>query len=137
MPTFFDSMEFVRWVSESYRPFAVATDPPLLRLLKNGRPNFFVPSPRMISRDAKIVFAVRRKKLSDMLVAYAGRLHFGTDCWSSPNHRAFIAFTVHLELRGRWLSMLLDIVELAKSHSGANLATAFADMLVDWACKTR
>ncbi|RDX42154.1 hypothetical protein OH76DRAFT_1363202, partial [Lentinus brumalis] len=114
-----------------YRPFAVATDPVLLRLMKSGRPLFFVPSPRMISRDVKIVFAGRRHRMSAMLLAYPGPLHFGTDAWMSPNHRAFIAFTVHLEVKGTAFSVLLDLVELAKSHSGANMAAAFGEMLYD------
>ena len=58
----------MRWVSESYRPFAIAMDPGFLRLMKNGRPNYYVPSPRTISRDVKIVFGVRRRRISTMLL---------------------------------------------------------------------
>lgn len=44
---------------------------------------------------------------------YNGKLNFTTDAWSSPNHRAFVAFCVHLEHKGKLLSMPLDIVEVA------------------------
>ena len=40
-----------------------------------------------------------------------------------------MAITVHLEHGGMPLSTLLDVVEVPKSHTGANLATAFADVL--------
>ena len=40
-----------------------------------------------------------------------------------------MVLTVHLERNGKPLSMLLDIVEVPKSHSGVNLAIAFADIL--------
>ncbi|RDX39995.1 hypothetical protein OH76DRAFT_1366894, partial [Lentinus brumalis] len=106
-----------------YRPFAIATDPGLLRLMKTGRPNIFIPSPRMISRDLKLIFAVRRGRVSKMLVAYPGRLHFATDAWTSPNHWPFVAFTVHLELKGMAFSMLLDLVELSKVRTSHSLAT--------------
>lgn len=43
-----------------------------------------------------------------------------------------MAFTVHFEQEGKPISMLLDIVEVAKSHSGANLAEAFANMLKEF-----
>ncbi|TFK79443.1 hypothetical protein K466DRAFT_452881, partial [Polyporus arcularius HHB13444] len=109
----------------SYRPFAVATDPGFLRLMKTGRPGMYIPSPTTISRDVKIVFAVGRRRLSAMLRAYPGRLHFATDAWTAPNHRPFVAFTVHLEVEGSTLSVILDIVEVAKSHTGVNLARAF------------
>ena len=46
-----------------------------------------------------------------------------------PNHKAYVAFTVHFEHEGNPISMLLDLVEVAKSHSGANLAEAFAKVL--------
>ncbi|RDX45200.1 hypothetical protein OH76DRAFT_1304481, partial [Lentinus brumalis] len=109
----------------SFRPFAVATDPGFLRLMKIGRPTMYIPSPTTISRDVKLVLAVGRGRLSKMLQKYPGRLHFATDAWTSPNHRPFVAFTVHLELDGSALKILLDVVELAKSHSGINLAETF------------
>ena len=60
---------------------------------------------------------------------YDGRLNFATDAWTSPNHKAFVALTVHLEHEGKPLSMLLDIFEVPKSHTGENLAIAFAQVL--------
>jgi hypothetical protein len=59
-------------------------------------------------------------------------LSFGTDAWTSPNSKAYIAITVHLEQNGVPLCMLLDLVEVAESHSGANLASAFAQILRDF-----
>jgi hypothetical protein len=61
-----------------------------------------------------------------------GALSFATDAWTSPNHKEFIAVTVHFEIEGAPVSMLLDIVELACSHSGINLAAAFAKILEDF-----
>lgn len=60
---------------------------------------------------------------------FSGKLSFATDAWTSPNHKAYVALTVHLERDGKPLSMLLDVVEVPKSHSGVNLARAFADVL--------
>ena len=45
---------------------------------------------------------------------YSGDLSFGTDAWTSPNHRAYVAVTVHLEHDGEVLCLLLDIVEVAE-----------------------
>ena len=52
--------------------------------------------------------------------------------WTSPNHKAFIAITVHFEIDGTPVSLLLDLVEVAKSHSGIKLAAAFAKVLKDF-----
>ena len=59
-------------------------------------------------------------------------MSFATDAWTSPNHRAFVALTVHFEDKGAQVSLLLDIVELAKSHTGLNLAKAFAKVVKDY-----
>ena len=40
--------------------------------------------------------------------------------------------TVHFENEGVPMAMLLNIVELARSHSGFNLAAAFAKILKDF-----
>ena len=50
----------------------------------------------------------------------------------SPNHKAYIATCVHFEEKGEPLSMLLDLVELACSHSGVNLAAAFLEILKEF-----
>lgn len=63
---------------------------------------------------------------------YDGALNFATDAWTSPNHKAFVAFTVHMEHEGVPISMLLDLVEVAKSHTGENLAEAFEKMLKEF-----
>jgi hypothetical protein len=59
-------------------------------------------------------------------------LHFATDAWTSPNHKALIVVTVHFKQQGVPVSFLLDIVEVARSHSGANLAHAFTAVLDDF-----
>jgi len=48
------------------------------------------------------------------------------DAWTSLNHKAYVAVPVHSEKEGVPVSMLLDIVEMAYSHSGINLAAVFA-----------
>ena len=65
----------------------------------------------------------------NILQEYDGKLNFATDAWTSPNHRAFVATTVHLEVGGEAACIPLDIVEVAKSHSGLTLATEFARVL--------
>ncbi|KAG1723998.1 hypothetical protein EDD22DRAFT_982907 [Suillus occidentalis] len=70
-------------------------------LMKTGRPEYYIPSPSTIS-------------LAKMLQEYDSKINFTTDTWSSPNHRAFVAFSVHLEHKGIPLSLPLDIIEVAK-----------------------
>ena len=40
------------------------------------------------------------------------------DAWSAPNHRAFVAFSVHFEHDGVPLAMPLDVVEVAQVSEG-------------------
>ena len=64
---------------------------------------------------------------------YKGALNFATAAWTSPNHKAYIAVTVHFQKDGILLAMLLDLVEVAESHSGVHLAAAFTKILEDFA----
>ena len=48
------------------------------------------------------------------LQKYDGELNFTTDAWTSPNHKAFIALTVHLKQNSMLLCLVLDIVEVAQ-----------------------
>jgi hypothetical protein len=59
-------------------------------------------------------------------------MNFATNAWTSPNHKAYVAVTVHFENAGVPVSMLLDLVEVACSHSGFNLAAAFSKILEDF-----
>ncbi len=49
------------------------------------------------------------------------------DAWTSPNHKALIAFAVHFHHEGTPLSFILDVVEVAESHTGEALAKAFEE----------
>lgn len=122
----------MRWVAESKRPFKIVNDRGFQSLMKTGRPDYHIPSEQTVSRDVKQVFIHGRKRVADMLQNYEGQLNFATDGWTSPNHKAFVAFTVHFAHEGAPVSMLLDLVEVAKSHSGVNLAVAFAKVLEDF-----
>ena len=70
--------------------------------------------------------------MAKMLQEYDGNLNFTTDAWTSPNHKAFVAVTVHFEVNGSLVTMLLDLIEVAMSHSGFNLAIAFAKVIDDF-----
>ena len=108
----------------------------------------------MVSRDVRNVFVNVRKRIAKMLQVnsvselflnkenlssktqeHEGSLSFTTDAWTSPNHKAYVVSLVtcvHLEEKGEALSMLLDLIELARSHSGLNLATAFSEILKEF-----
>ena len=50
----------------------------------------------------------------------------------SPNHKAYVAVSIHFEDKGVPVTMLLNIVEVTWLHSGFNLAAAFAKILDDF-----
>ena len=54
------------------------------------------------------------------------------DAWSSPNDCAFVAQMVHFEKNSTPMLFLLDIVEVATSHTGDTLAAAFVKILEEY-----
>jgi len=124
-------------------PFQIVNNHGFRSLMKTGRPECYIPSAETISCDVKKVFVHVHNHIATMLqvslhysimdhLAYRpsgiqGKLSFATDAWTSPNHKAFVAITVHLEHEGK--PLLLDLVEVPMSHTGENLARAFAEVL--------
>jgi hypothetical protein len=122
--------EIVRWVSESLRPFNIVKDQGFQSLMKTGRPEYYLQSPSTVSRDVRLVFVRTCQRVAKLLQVslysyeicetdqtyqeYKGRINFTTNGWSSPNHRAFVAFSAHFEHNREPLCLLLDIIEVAK-----------------------
>jgi hypothetical protein len=82
--------------------------------------------------DIQRVFANTWKQIAKMLQEHDGTLNFATNGWTSPNHKVFVAVTIHFENDGVPMCMVLNMVELAMSHSGVNLASAFAHILQEF-----
>ncbi|KAF8885306.1 hypothetical protein BD779DRAFT_1442450, partial [Infundibulicybe gibba] len=86
-------------------------------LMMAGRPSLALPSPSTVSRDIRAAFQACRERIDTILKEHPDRIHFATDAWTSPNHRAFVAWTVHLQHKGRILVFLLDFMEVPEvSH---------------------
>lgn len=120
----------MQWVAESKRPFNIVSDCGFQNLIKTGRPECYIPLPATVSHDVKKVFANAQKHIAKMLQEHEGALSFTTDAWMPPNHKAFVAVTVHFEKK--W-----DVIEVAISHSGINLTAAFADILDEFGVSDR
>jgi hypothetical protein len=50
--------------------------------------------------------------LNTVSQAFDGQVHFATDAWTSPNHHAYVAFTVHFLKDNQPFSLLLNFVEV-------------------------
>ncbi|KAJ7140228.1 hypothetical protein C8R43DRAFT_892910 [Mycena crocata] len=102
----------VRWIAESNRPAKIVSDDGFENLMKTGRPGTTLPSPRQVGRDVITAHLMSREKMKRLLQEYQGNLSFCTDAWTSPNHRAIVAFTVHLQHEGTPLQFILDTCEI-------------------------
>ncbi|KAF9558943.1 hypothetical protein CPC08DRAFT_611761, partial [Agrocybe pediades] len=81
-------------------------------LMKTGPPGIHIPSPATVSRNVKMVFINSWQRISKMLRVSC--TYTNTNAWTSLNHKAYMAVTVHFENDGVPISMLLDIVKVAK-----------------------
>ncbi|KAG1850974.1 hypothetical protein C8R48DRAFT_570468, partial [Suillus tomentosus] len=104
---------------------SIVKDRGFVLLMKMGQPEYYIPAPKTVARDVRLVFVKTRRCIARMLQDYTSKLNFATDVWTSPNHQVYVTVSVHLEHEGQPLSMILDIVEVSKSHIGANLAEVF------------
>ncbi|KAJ3753776.1 hypothetical protein EV360DRAFT_27774, partial [Lentinula raphanica] len=121
------SVVTARWVAESARPFLIVRNRGYRWLQKEGRPNHFVPSNVTVARDVKKLYVASKQQLVQELDAYEYLVPIELDCWSSPNHHAFMSIIAKMMRRGKegseeLTSVMLDFVELPCSHSGENMA---------------
>jgi len=138
------SVTIARWVSESMRPFNIVKDRGLRWLCKTGRPHFYLPDRTTVAKDVKFLYGWSERQLAEELQVidsityllinlksfqqnYRGLLAYQLDCWTSPNHRAFMNMLVTWIRDGEPVTALLDFIELAKSHSGHNMAEALVE----------
>ncbi|KAL1659079.1 hypothetical protein GGG16DRAFT_35762, partial [Schizophyllum commune] len=106
--------EIVKWMAQSFRPFALVEDDGFKTLMKTGRPEYYIPSRSTVSRDVKRVFARTRTRVARLLQEHDGDLSFVTDMWTSPNHVPYMGTTVTLEHNGAIITLVLDVVQVAK-----------------------
>lgn len=105
--------EIAIWVCQDNRPFTIVKDTGFLRLMKTGRPGYYIPSSSTVSRDVKRIFTRTRKRIARMLQE-CNRVNFQMDAWTSPNHKAYLGITVTFEREGTITTLVLDLVEVAK-----------------------
>jgi hypothetical protein len=135
-----------RWVSEAMRPFRIVKDRGLRWLCKTGRPHFYLPDETTIAKDVKFLYSWSERQLAEELQvnllintpcinlisrtqSYQGFLAYQLDCWTSPNHRAYMNVFVTWIRNGEPITTILDFIELPKSHSGQNMAQALVNTL--------
>ncbi|KAK0434774.1 hypothetical protein EV421DRAFT_1717197, partial [Armillaria borealis] len=97
------------------RPFKIFADRGFKSLMKTGQLKHYIPHPTTVSCDTKTVFAKMHRHISNYLRKLDGLLSFATDAWTLPNHRAYIALTVHFVCEdGTPIKMILDFIEVPK-----------------------
>ncbi|KAJ7767087.1 hypothetical protein B0H14DRAFT_2264292, partial [Mycena olivaceomarginata] len=107
-------VHIVRWVTENHRPLNLVEDREVRLIFSAGRPKFRLPGRRAVSRDLNAAYGRARAH------GYNGRLSFSTGAWTSPNHRAFVAWIVHLQHEGELLAFPLDIYEVPEVCETSN-----------------
>ncbi|KAH9957491.1 hypothetical protein BC827DRAFT_1137886 [Russula dissimulans] len=108
----FPLAHIAQWCAKSNWPMNIVRDHQFKVLMKTGRPGTMIPSPMTVSCNIKIVFERCRERINKILKEHLGHIHFATDAWTSSNHQAFVAWTVHLHHHGHLLAFVLDIIEV-------------------------
>ncbi|TFK60380.1 hypothetical protein BDN72DRAFT_779501, partial [Pluteus cervinus] len=105
--------EIAIWVCQDNRPFSIIGDRGFLRLMKTGRPGYYVPSASTVSCDVKRIFTRTRTRIAKILQE-CSRVSFQVDAWMLPNHKAYVGIVVTFEYGGEVKKLVLDIVKVAE-----------------------
>ncbi|KAJ3753645.1 hypothetical protein EV360DRAFT_53123, partial [Lentinula raphanica] len=91
-----------------------------------------------VVRDVKKLYAAAKERLAKDLQEYEYLLPIQLDCWTSPNHKAFMSIVTNIlcksELDGseELTEILLAFVELLRSHSTINMAKTVIETLDEY-----
>ncbi|KAF7336216.1 Dimer-Tnp-hAT domain-containing protein [Mycena venus] len=111
----------IRWVAENNQPLSIVEDHEFKYILRAGQPEFCLLGCCTVACDLNGAYKHSHTYVQKLLEEYPGQLSFGTDMWTSPNHWAFVAWTVHLQHEGELLSFLLlkDMLHVLKVFKDA------------------
>ena len=112
LPIYKNSVHLVQWVTKNNRPANIINNHELQNPLTAGQPNIELPSNGTVLQDIHTSFLKYQDHVAKLLWDHPGQLHFATDTWTSPNHCAFITWTVHFEYKGDMLSFLINVIEV-------------------------
>ncbi|KAE9383503.1 hypothetical protein BT96DRAFT_843747, partial [Gymnopus androsaceus JB14] len=106
-------------------------------LQKDGCPKHYIPRKETVAQDVKKLFVKIKEKLAEDLQAFNDELPIAIDCWTSPNHCAWMSIVVTWLWKGKdgkeeLTTTQLDFVELPCSHSAENMAEALAKVLKEY-----
>ncbi|KAM5530079.1 hypothetical protein V8D89_016251, partial [Ganoderma adspersum] len=128
-------VKIVKWVCESLCAFHIVDNPGFKVLIKTRCPGYYPPSLSTVALNMREVFKCSCSQITKMLQDHDSVLHFAIHAWTSPNYYAFVMITVHFEIQGKPMSFLLDIIEVACSHTSVNLAAVFTNVLKEFSIK--
>lgn len=63
---------------------------------------------------------------------HPGEINLATDCWTAPNHRAFLALYAFYDHDGKHEVLLLDMKEVPDAHTGQRLGREIELILNDF-----
>jgi hypothetical protein len=117
----------VRWVVCDNQAFEVVENANFRSLLMLLKPDINVPSATTIKGEVMKCYGEGANRLGALLRHADCKISLTSDCWTSPNTKAFMAITVHF-IDDDWVlrSLVSDFIHLGGSHSGEDLCAAFA-----------
>jgi hypothetical protein len=122
----------VKWIAQCSLSANVLNDRDFIKLITAGQSGLTLLSAATAACNIKTIVEGSHEKIKKLLIDHPGCLHFATDAWMSPNHQAFVAWTVHFKHDGHMLTFFLNVVEVTQSHTRSTFAAAFQKMFIEY-----
>jgi hypothetical protein len=130
--------KLVKWVALDDQPFIAVEQKSFLEMIASIDPALEIRSADTIRRDLMQLFDAEKQRVRKLLQETPGRISFAIDAWTSPNNHGFLGITAHW-IDHDWAirSLLLNLVPLSGSHSGANMCAEFVATCQDFGVLTK
>lgn len=133
----FDPEEFqtklVKFIVNTDQPFSLVEDEDfkdIIHYITNQEYELKLPKRRAIRTLIHEAYTKEFEKIKTQLLENDSKISFSVDCWSSSNGYAFQGVVAHW-ITDDWQlqTVVLDLSIIEGSHSGANLAESFGNVL--------
>jgi hAT family C-terminal dimerisation region/BED zinc finger len=130
--------KLAKWIVLDDQPFIEIEQKSFLEMVASLNPGAEVPAADTICRDLGHLFEAEKRRVRGLLQDVPGCISFAIDSWTSPNSQAFLGITAHwIDHDWTMQSLLLNLVPLRGSHSGANLCSEFIATCQDFGVLTK
>ncbi|KAG8175483.1 hypothetical protein JTE90_004175 [Oedothorax gibbosus] len=132
-------MALVKMIAKDFQPISIVENKGFLEYSKKLNPLYTPPPPnrkKITNEMIPSLYETCRNQLVSKLAAVE-YVALTTDVWTSDTNSSFVSITGHYVYNNTLSSSVLETKQLVENHTGANIASAIAEVLENYSISSK